>query len=236
MKRKIIKLSAIALPILILIGVLFIWLEFGSYKAGEAAEAALVSNENIKVSENGSLTVFEPESYDVGIIFYPGGRVDHKAYAPLLRELASEGYLCVLVEMPFDLAFLNMNGAEEAQREFPEVGSWIIGGHSLGGAMAASHAAKNPEKYDTLLLLAAYSTENIADSGMRVISVYGENDGVLNLKNYERNKKNLPSDTVELIIEGGNHALFGDYGEQSGDGEAEISAKEQLAAVVALID
>ncbi len=235
-KKRFIKPLIIGAAVSVILGVCLAWLTLGSYKACDEARSALISDAQVTVTRKGALTVFEPTSYERGFIFYPGGRVEHTAYAPLLRAMAENGCLCVLVEMPFDFAFLNMDGALDALKEYPEIEAWSIGGHSLGGAMAASHAAKYPEKYDTLLLLAAYSTADLSDSGIRVISAYGENDGVLSLDKYEDNKKNLPSDTLELIIEGGNHAMFGDYGEQSGDGKAEITPQEQIAAVIKLVE
>ncbi len=235
-KKKIINRCAVAGAIVsALLGSLLLWLTLGSYKAGDAAKRALLPDENIKITQSGSFVVFEPIEYERGFIFYPGGRVEHEAYAPLLRAIATEGWLCILVEMPFDFAFLNMNAANDARERYPSVESWVIGGHSLGGAMAASHAAKNADEYDALLLLAAYSTDDLTESGLKVISIYGENDGILNFKNYEKNRQNLPESTVEYIIFGGNHALFGDYGEQSGDGEARIAPQEQIEAVIKLM-
>ncbi len=234
-KKKSLRITLILLSALLLLGGLVLWLFTGSYPAGDKAKAALVSDELVTVTEFGSLTVFEPQSYERGIIFYPGGRVDHKAYSPLMRELAETGYLCVLVAMPLDFAFLNADGADEAREMFPNIQSWVIGGHSLGGVMAANYAAENAEKYDTLLLLASYTTENISDAGFNVISIYGENDGVLNFDNYEKNKTNLPVGTKEYVIDGGNHAMFGDYGHQKGDGVGSISSEEQIAEVIKIL-
>ena len=118
-----------------------LWLSNASYPAGEKALAALQSSSGVTVTAEDNMTVFMPEEVAQGLIFYPGGFVEHTAYAPLLRSLAEEGWLCVLTEMPFDLAVLNMNAADGIRERFPEVERWYIGGHSLGGAMAASYAA-----------------------------------------------------------------------------------------------
>ena len=197
------------------------------YHADPAAEDALVSDRFVTVTEQDGNWVFVPESPTAGLIFYPGGKVENTAYAPLLHDLAEDGILCVLVKMPCNLAVLGMNAADGIPECFPEVTDWHIGGHSLGGAMAASYAAKHTDELDGLVLLAAYSTADLTDSGLRVYSTYGSEDGVLNREKYEADRINLPQDTTETVIDGGCHAGFGSYGAQNGDGTPTISAEEQ---------
>lgn len=203
------------------------------YRATDEALATFASGEG--VTER--VTVFRPvETGDeepvageaVGLIFYPGGKVAVEAYAPLMKSLAEEGITCVLLEMPLNLAVLDSDAAEGIDEILPDVERWYVGGHSLGGAMAASYAAEHVEAVEGLILLAAYSTKDLTNSGLDVISIYGSEDQVLNRQSYEENRKNLPGDTVEVIIEGGNHAQFGDYGVQEGDGTATIGGEEQL--------
>ena len=129
--------------------------------------------------------------------------------------------------MPCNLAVLDMNAADGIPERFSEVTDWYIGGHSLGGAMAASYAAKHTDELDGLVLLAAYSTADLTNSGLRVYAAYGSEDGVLNREKYEADRTNLPQDTTETIIDGGCHAGFGSYGAQKGDGAPVISAEEQ---------
>ena len=94
--------------------------------------------------------------------------------------------------------------------------------------MAASYIAENQEDFDGLILLAAYSTADISDTDLEVLSIYGEKDKVLNMEKYEEYRINLPEDTKELVIEGGCHAYFGKYGMQDGDGEPAITQDEQI--------
>ena len=161
-----------------------------------------------------------------GFIFYPGGKVEYTAYEPLMYALADRGILCVLIEMPFNLAVLDVNAADKIADSLPEIEHWYIGGHSLGGSMAASYLAKHTDEIDGLVLLGSYSTEDLSDS--RVLSIFGSEDGVMNREKYEKYKGNLPDGYSEHIIEGGNHAYFGMYGEQDGDGKAAISNIEQI--------
>ncbi len=213
-----------------------LWLSNASYPAGEKALAALQSSSGVTVTAEDNMTVFMPEEVAQGLIFYPGGFVEHTAYAPLLRSLAEEGWLCVLTEMPFDLAVLNMNAADGIRERFPQVDSWAIGGHSLGGAIAASYAAGHAEDFDALVLLAAYATEDLNGTDMTVYSIYGSEDQVLNRDKYAQYRKNLPANTIEVVLEGGNHAQFGDYGHQKGDGTAALSPEEQQQKTVAVLN
>ena len=181
--------------------------------------------------------ITRPEGRDpvAGLIFYPGGKVEHTAYTPLMEALASEGILCVLVEMPFRLAVLDMNAAEGIPEAFPEVERWYLGGHSLGGSMAASYLASHTEDFDGLILLGSYSTADLSGTELSVLSVYGSEDGVLNREKYAEYRPNLPEGFTETVIEGGNHAFFGAYGEQDGDGTATVTPAEQVRETVAAI-
>lgn len=228
------------------------------YHPTEQALSAMESDQQVEVSvlEDGTL-VFRPtefveqasekpssgdtqkadniEAMTTGFIFYPGGKVAYEAYAPLMRALAERGILCVLPEMPCNLAVLDMSAAEGIPEQFPEITDWYLGGHSLGGSMAASYIAENREEYVGLILLASYSTADIADSGLKVLSVYGSEDKVLNREKYEEYGSNLPTNTIENVIEGGCHAFFGSYGAQEGDGIPSITEQEQLQKAVDFI-
>jgi pimeloyl-ACP methyl ester carboxylesterase len=162
------------------------------------------------------------------LIFYPGGKVEHTAYEPLLRALAARGILCILVKMPLRLAVLDMHAADGIREQFPAVAHWYIGGHSLGGSMAASYLAKHATEFDGLILLASYSTADLSGQELRALSLVGSEDGVLGREKYALYRANLPTDTTETEIAGGNHAYFGAYGEQEGDGVATVTPAEQL--------
>lgn len=170
-----------------------------------------------------------------GLIFYPGGKVEETAYAPLLRDLAIEGYEVYLVRMPMHLAIFGVNKADSIIKKHPEITEWTMMGHSLGGAMAATYAEKHEEEIDNLVLLAAYSTKDLSDSGLQVIQVYGSNDKVLKMDSVTKYEDNLPADAVTYVIEGGNHANYAFYGEQEGDGEATISREEQQQQLLDLM-
>ncbi len=199
------------------------------YRADVLAVSAGSSIEGVSVNHGAdNEMVFMPENPEHGLIFYPGGKVEYTAYAPLMKALAKEGVLCVIAEMPLNLAVLDVNAADGIAERYPDIKSWYIGGHSLGGSMAATYALDNADKFDGLVLLASYSTADLTQTDLSVISVYGSNDGVLNMEKYEEYKTNLPERTVETVIDGGCHAYFGSYGAQKGDGTPTITAEEQL--------
>lgn len=210
--------------------------------AGAAAEpmpealAALQSDAQVQVDTEPWL-VFRSlaHSQNVGLILYPGARVDPRAYAPAARALAAEGALVVIASMPLNLAFFAPDRAAEVMAAFPEIGSWAVGGHSLGGAMAARFAFQNPQAVQGLVLWAAYpaSTDDLSGYDLAVSSVYGTLDELATEEKIAASRALLPPDTAWVALQGGNHAQFGWYGAQSGDGVATLSREEQQAQIVA---
>lgn len=227
-KRRVIIVVVVAAVVIGAVG-------FGAYvgdyyRADARAEAALQSTESVQVSTlDGGDIAFEPHDPQAGIVLYPGGKVQAEAYAPLVVALAERGFLGVIVPMPFNLAVFNVNGADGVQERFPAVHRWVLMGHSLGGSMAAAYADQHDGQWAGLVLLGAYSTADLSDNDIDILAIRGSNDHVLNEQAYNDNRHNLAFDTPEVIIDGGNHAQFGDYGSQSGDGESSISPEEQQA-------
>lgn len=208
------------------------------YRANDTALAATFSDNEVTVIEkNNDCMVFTPKNPERGMVFYPGGKVEYTAYAPLMKELAREGFFCVLVKMPFNLAVFDISAADDVIAEYTNIDEWYIGGHSLGGAMAASYASKNADKLEGLILLAAYSTEDLNGSGLNVMQIQGREDGLFwdDMEEVKKYQPNLPDDFSQLCIEGGCHAYFGSYGEQEGDGKPTITPEEQIRQTVEFI-
>ena len=169
-----------------------------------------------------------PDS-EYGFIFYPGARVEETAYIPLLDELSGADICCVLVKMPYRLAIFSPNAAADVMESVDGIEHWYLGGHSLGGAMAASYAASHEDELEGLVLLAAYPTRELEE--LPVLSVYGSEDGVLSRKTYER-AIGRAGELTEHVIEGGNHSGFGNYGQQKKDHAATVTAEEQWQETV----
>ena len=231
-KRKIfIIIISVLLIIAILVGACAIYVGDYYRADNEAIGAFLPQGTTWKEEPDGTI-VFEPKGATKGFIFYPGGKVEYTAYIPLMQECAEKGILCVLVEMPCNLAVLDINAADGIQNEYPEIEEWYIGGHSLGGSMAASYLADNTDDYEGLILLGSYSTADLSDTDISVLSVFGSEDKVMNREKYEDNKLNLPRNFTEVVIDGGCHAYFGMYGTQDGDGTPSITNEEQIRLTV----
>jgi hypothetical protein len=212
-----------------------IWGETPAKPMPEAL-AAMQSDAQVKVDSGGWIT-FSPvgSTADTGFIFYPGGRVDPRAYAPAARALAAEGYLTVIVPMPLNLAVLAPGKASQVMAAYPEIKHWVIGGHSLGGSMAANFVHNNPGKADGLVLWASYpaSSDSLSGTDIPVVSISGTQDGLSTPAKIEASRALLPASTLWVPIQGGNHGQFGWYGQQSGDNPASISRPEQQAQTVA---
>ena len=227
-RKKIISISLVVLAVALTVACAAIYL--GDYYRADLAEIdgfEPMKSVAVDTSRDGMVAAVA-ENADVGLIFYPGGKVEYTAYLPLMTACAERGILAVVVEMPFNLAVLDMNAADGIRELYPEIERWYIGGHSLGGSMAASYIAKNSQDFSGLILLGSYSTADLSPLGISVLSLYGSADGVMNRENYEKYKPNLPSSFTEIVIDGANHAGFGMYGEQDGDGAASISNAEQI--------
>ena len=200
------------------------------------ALSALRSDDQVEVTNEPWLS-FRPTAGQpaAGLVLYPGARVDPRAYAPPAHALAREGYLVVIVPMPLNLAFFAPDRAAEVMAAFPEVAHWAVGGHSLGGAMAARFAYRNPDVVQGLVLWAAYpaSTDDLSGRSLAVTSISGTRDGLATPAKIGASRTLLPPETLWVAIEGGNHAQFGWYGPQPGDNSAAISREEQQEQIVA---
>lgn len=225
-RLKIIRNSA-----LILVGILAVLaIAFGIYVSDYyKAEPFDVVATGVSKEEHDDFYVYGDTQAENGLIFYPGGKVATDAYEPLMTELASQGICCVLVKMPFHLAVFDSNAADNVLEQVTSVDHWYIGGHSLGGAMAAVYAASHTDQLSGLVLMAAYPTKELPED-FPVLSLYGTEDGVLNQMKYQKNI-GLAKNLTEIVIQGGNHGQFGNYGAQSKDKTAQITPFQQWEQV-----
>ena len=228
-KRKWPKRLAIAIIAAIAVaGLAFLAYFSDYYHAGDTAaelSGTLAVSGTLQETDD-CIAIGKPDA-KTGIVLYPGAKVEPLSYVPLAQELAERGYYCAIAKMPFNFAIFDIGAAQGIMDAAPNVNHWWIGGHSLGGAMAAQFASEHAGELDGVLLLAAYAASDLSDSGLAVNIVYGSNDGVLNREALAENTTNLPADSETHVIAGGNHAGFGDYGPQDGDGESSIGALAQ---------
>ena len=222
---KIIKIVLLSILSIMLICILSLYIYSQNYYHTDSDVTFLFENdENIEIIDN--YTIIKSDNIsDKAIIFYPGGKVEHSAYYPMLKEISNQGITVVLVKMPLNLAILNINAANRVYELLPEVKEWYLVGHSLGGAMSSIYAEKHQDILDGLVVLGAYVVGEYPTSD--ALTIYGTfNDNLEEFFDYTENV---------VVIDGGNHAQFGNYGKQKGDPDATISAEEQQKQTIKAI-
>jgi len=224
-KRYIILIIIIAM---IFIGSIYYAASY--YPADSTAQSYLNGTDNVSVTDMENGLLIDGKGNDTLVVFYPGAMVDSNAYLPILCNLSGEGVDCYIAKMPFNLAIFGVDRADEiiANTNYT---TYLLAGHSLGGSMAASYAANH--NVSGLILLASYATDKIDKP---TLSIYGSNDNILNFEKYNQAKSKYGNFT-EVIIDGGNHAQFGNYASQNGDGIASInSTSQQEQSVKAILN
>lgn len=237
--RKVLKrvLAAVAVVLVLAVGGFLVWAS-DFYHAESVALAVL---EEPGVTDKGGYFMLEPQAGEgspgcsvdpeggaadalstssnerIGFVFYPGAKVQPEAYLPLMDKLRDMGISCFLVKMPLNMAIFNINAADAVMAAHPEIDEWYIGGHSMGGAMASSYAASHADEVEGLVLMGAYIYGDYPAS--RSLTIYGTFNSDL--------EKSIDYTDNIVVIDGGNHAQFGNYGKQAGDPDAAISAEEQ---------
>jgi hypothetical protein len=219
--KKIIKYLVIGFITIIIIGVLgmLVWSKTGTYPARMVALSALESTDWVTITQD-KWIVFEPvNETEIGLIFYPGGLVEPTAYALILHQIAEEGLLVIITPMPLNLAIFNTGAANAVIDAYPYISTWIIAGHSLGGASAAIFTENNPKRIDAIALWDSYPPDSadLSDNTISGISIFSATNNFPNTENFNDKKHLLPAETLFIGIEGANHAQFGDYGPQKGD-------------------
>lgn len=234
--RTIRRIFLIILVVLVLaVSGFVVWANTPAGPLMPEAETALNSTAAVTVTTTPYLT-FTPTQGNIttGLIFYPGGKVPPSAYAPYGQAIAEQGYLVVIPAMPLQLAVFNVNAATDIIAAYPEIQHWAVGGHSLGGAMAATYARQHLDVIDGLVLWASFAQESdsFAETDIAALSVYGTLDGLATPEDIEASRATLPADATFVGLEGGNHAQFGWYGEQAGDNPATLSHADHMAQTV----
>ena len=239
----------IVLAILVIVFAIAFKTYTGKYYREDNAIISVITNlfdDTVHSYSNHNGTVFIPvdQTPKAVIVFYPGGKVEYSAYNSLMYAIAAKGYICLLPKMPENLAFFRIDAAKkitegyEKDNELVEGVDWYLAGHSLGGVAAATYFGETLDEgsYKGIILCASYPTVDFSDSDIRLLSIRGSEDKVLNMDNYEDSKKFWPEDSEEIVIEGGIHSYFGSYGIQAGDGTPEITNEAQITFTAKAID
>jgi len=238
-KAKTIK-RIIAAPVILIVVCLA---AFGVYlydcHAGDADALRGIASpsEGVSVVITDDAIAFVPEGVvKAGIIFYPGMKIRGEAYSLLADPLAGNGYLCVLVNMPLNMSVLNSDAALSVMEAWPETEDWYIGGHSMGGQSAQKCVLDHPGVFQGLITVGRQLDYDFTDNDTPILGIYGSKDAICTPENVTENESRKNADRyTELIIDGGCHGYFGNYGDQRWDGEPTVSREEQLQATVSAI-
>jgi hypothetical protein len=233
LRRWLIRIGLIFVLIVVVGVVGFVAWGSTPYPAAPEALAALQNDDTVTVTDAADLIAFVPKNGGAtGFVFYPGARVAPAAYAPYLHRIAASGYPAFVVKMPLNFAIFGIDRAQDVIKAHPEIKKWVIGGHSLGGSMAAQAVANRPQAFSGLVFWASYSASDLSKTGIPVLSIFGSEDGLVKKDVAKDSEKFLPPNFQTVTITGGNHAYFGVYGAQDGDKPATISREEASQQIV----
>lgn len=209
-----------------------IWANVGVMGAEPAALAA-VESDPVTLTDEGDAWVLTPAdgASNIGLVFIPGAKVEAEAYAATLVGAAAEGATVVITKPTLNLAFFDFRPLSAFTALAPDVSTWAVGGHSLGGVRACQLA----EDADALVLFASYCANDLSGSDLPVLSIAGSEDGLSTPEKIAESASLLPADTAFVEIDGGNHAGFGAYGDQAGDNPATISDEQIRAEITAAL-
>lgn len=231
--KRILKIGFLVIAVILAISFVgfFVWTQ-QTFKPTQQLEEYVGD-----IQRENDWVVFKPDDNtgkEVGVILYPGAKVEPEAYSYLGKRLADKGYIVGIPKFNLNLSMFETNKADEFIDQNPDIKKWYIGGHSLGGVSAATYARKNQDVVDGLILLASYpsSGDDFSNKDTPILSIFAEKDGLTTKKKIAETKKLLPEEAVLYEIKGGNHAQFGMYGEQKGDKKADITAKAQQDLIV----
>jgi Alpha/beta hydrolase family len=238
--RKIFRNILIALAVILVVAVIGITIYVQPLQAKDSARAALSSTASVTVTDSGDQIVFMPaKTPKNALIFYPGAKVDPVAYSESMQAIAAAGFAVFLEKFPLNFAIISPNRADDVIAKNPSIKTWAIAGHSLGGASACLYTKNSSKvgisKIRALIFWAAYCDKSFDLSkrtDVQVTSISGSLDGLATPAKLESTKVFAPSSTKYVVINGGNHAQFGNYGVQSGDNPATIRREDQQKQIV----
>lgn len=233
--------------VIIVVGIMFLGVFVAQYLTYERqplpqALAALESDQNVEVTQSPWLTFTPKSGSSIGFIFYPGGRISSRGYSNLMRSISEQGYTVVVPKMPLNMAVFNANIADKIIAAHPEIHTWVMGGHSVGGTAAAIYASSHTDLIDGLAIWSSFPAESsdLSSRNIPVVLLYGGNETGVTDESVGERKHLLPEDTVYVKIEGGDHHQFGSYFLTTEQNLATISRESQheqiLSAMFVLLN
>ncbi|WP_144760848.1 alpha/beta hydrolase [Curtobacterium sp. 9128] len=220
--------------LLVVVVVFLVWANI-VMQGTRSAALQVWRDDRVAVRDAGDAVVMTPTgtANGVGVVFVPGAKVDPYAYMATFRQVVARGTTVVITKPTLHLAFFDLRPLSTFESHAPDVRTWAVGGHSLGGVRACQLA--DDPGVAGLLLLGSYCANDLSGSGLDVLSVSGSRDGLSTPEKVDAARHELPASATTTEVQGANHADFGAYGPQPGDGVATISpaaARAQISAAV----
>jgi len=233
--RRRIRVAGWSSLVALLLGVVafLIWTQLVMPADREAAQVVF-DDPALRVTDTDSSVVIAPSgpASGVGLVFIPGAKVDPYAYLATLAGTVEQTGLTVVITKPvLNLAFFDLRPLDTFTAAAPEVTDWLVGGHSLGGVRACMFAQDRANEVAGLVLFGSYCASAIDDARLPVLSISGSQDGLSTPAKIEDTAALLPADTTFVQIDGANHASFGAYGDQPGDGVATLTPAQSEQAI-----
>jgi dienelactone hydrolase len=226
-RRRLFRVLAAATIVVVLVVVVFLAWAYTVMAGDRTAALEVWRNDAVTVTETDVSFVLEPVTAGRadGLVFVPGARVDPFAYARVLSGVVERSGVTVVITKPtLNLAFFDSRPLSDFTAAAPRVDEWSVGGHSLGGVKACAMAAGDDSvPVSGLVLFGSYCADDVSASDLDVLSVSATNDGLSTPADIESNADLLPADATFVVLPGANHADFGDYGAQPGDGRSTVT-------------
>lgn len=231
------------IAVVALLAVLFLAYAHTVMQGERGPALAAWTDDAVEITSHDAGIVIEPAGGGAGegLVFVPGAKVDPYAYLSKLSAVAEASGLTIVITHPtLNLAFFDTRPLATFTELAPEVDEWWVGGHSLGGVRACQLAgepdAPGRPELAGVMLFGSYCANDLSGSGLAALSVSGSNDGLSTPAKVGAASGLLPADAAFVELEGANHADFGDYGAQPGDGESTLDdaeVRDEIAAAVA---
>lgn len=232
--KKVLIAIGIGIGLSTLLGCGFVSWALASYEAEAIAQVSALNDPGVVISERDGFLVVRPSAGPsaIGLLFYPGLRIEPKAYLSKLAALSSKAGVNIVIGRPrLNIAAFSIGQADDMRKQLTGITQWYVAGHSLGGAVACYYASNHLDDLQGVMLLGTYCGSDISMSRLRVLTIVAGSDGIIPPGTIEQHTGELPADARIVRIPGMVHSQFGNYGPQSGDGRASIDDSQAREAI-----
>jgi len=233
--KKLLIAIGVGIALSTLLGCGFVSWAMDTYKAEPIAQVSALNDPDVVISEGDGFLIVRPSAGPsaIGLLFYPGLRIEPKAYLSKLAALSSKAGVNIIIGRPrLNIAAFSIGQADEMRKQLTGIRQWYVAGHSLGGAVACYYASNHLDDLQGVILLGTYCGSDISKSRLRVLTIVAGSDRIIPPATIEQHTGELPADAQMVRIPGMAHSQFGNYGPQSGDGQPSIDDSQAREAIL----